>query len=99
SKETYQQITQEISTFLHGGYREIKNDLTNKMLKASEELNFERAQEYRDSIKNIEAVMEKQKVVLNEKIDIDIFNYSYNKRWKCSKVYYILQEKLMERAD
>ncbi|HLR73055.1 MAG TPA: excinuclease ABC subunit UvrC [Pseudogracilibacillus sp.] len=97
SKETYQQITQEISTFLHGGYREIKNDLTNKMLKASEELNFERAQEYRDSIQNIEAVMEKQKVALNEKIDIDIFNYSYTKGWMCIQVFYIRQGKLMER--
>lgn len=97
SKETYQQITQEISTFLHGGYRKIKNDLTNKMLKASEELNFERAQEYRDSIQNIEAVMEKQKVALNEKIDIDIFNYSYTKGWMCIQVFYIRQGKLMER--
>src|SRR5690625_4239823 len=33
-KETYQKIIQEITTFLHGGYRDIKNDLTNKMLKA-----------------------------------------------------------------
>lgn len=96
-KETYRQITQEISTFLHGGYRDIKKDLTNKMLKASEELNFERAQEYRDSIQNIEAVMEKQKVALNEKIDIDIFNYSYTKGWMCIQVFYIRQGKLMER--
>src|SRR5699024_4053063 len=96
-KETYQKITQEISTFLHGGYREIKNDLTNKMLKASEELNFERAQEYRDSIQNIEAVMENQKVAFNEKIDIDIFNYSYTKGWMCIQVFYIRQGKLMER--
>lgn len=96
-KETYQKITQEISTFLHGGYREIKDDLTNKMSKASEELNFERAQEYRDSIQNIEAVMEKQKVALNEKINMDIFNYSYTKGWMCIQVFYIRQGKLMER--
>src|SRR5699024_7783762 len=42
-------------------------------------------------------VMEKQKVALNEKIDIDIFNYSYNKGWMCIQVFYIRQGKLMER--
>lgn len=96
-KETYQAITQEITTFLHGGYREIKEDLTERMLKASDALNFERAQEYRDSIENIEAVMEQQKVALNENIDIDMFNYSYTKGWMCIQVFFIRQGKLMER--
>lgn len=96
-KETYQRITQEISSFLHGGYREIKQDLTHKMLQASEALNFERAQEYRDQIKSIEGVMEQQKVALTEKVDIDMFGYSYNKGWMCVQVFYVRQGKLIER--
>ena len=96
-KVTYQAIIQEISTFLHGGYRDIKNDLTSKMFKASEELNFERAKEHRDQITHIEAVMEQQKVTLNENVDIDMFNYSYNKGWMCIQVFFVRQGKLMER--
>ena len=96
-KETYQAIIQEISSFLHGGYRDIKNDLTKKMLKASESLNFERAKEYRDQITHIEAVMEQQKVALTENVDIDMFNYSYNKGWMCIQVFFIRQGKLIER--
>src|SRR5699024_4660861 len=67
AKSTYDAITVEISKFLHGGYKEIKDDLLEKMYAASESLHFERAQELRDQIHHIEAVMEQQKVILNEK--------------------------------
>ena len=96
-KEEYDKIIQEISSFLHGGYKEIKNDLQEKMLAASDELNFERAQELRDQITHIEAVMEQQKVTLNEKVNIDIFGYSCNKGWMCVQVFFIRQGKLLER--
>lgn len=96
-KEKYDEIVQEISSFLHGGYKEIKKDLQEKMLAASDELNFERAQELRDQITHIEAVMEQQKVTLNEKVNIDIFGYSYNKGWMCIQVFFIRQGKLLER--
>src|SRR5690625_4269542 len=51
-KEKYEKITREIASFLHGGYRHIKNELKEKMLDASEQLNFERAQELRDQIQH-----------------------------------------------
>src|SRR5690625_4717291 len=96
-KEKYDKIIKEISRFLHGGFKEIKSDLHEKMLMASEQLNFERAQELRDQITHIEAVMEQQKVTLNEKVNIDIFGYSYNKGWMCIQVFYIRHGKLIER--
>lgn len=96
-KETYDRIIADISRFLHGGYKEIKQELKERMMGASEQLNFERAKELRDQITSIEAVMEKQKVTLNEKADIDIFGYSYNKGWMCVQVFFIRQGKLWER--
>lgn len=96
-KETYDEIIQNISRFLGGGYAEIKNELKAKMIEASELLNFERAQELRDLIYHIETVMEQQSVTLNEKVDIDIFGYSYNKGWMCIQVFFIRQGKLIER--
>src|SRR5699024_11375288 len=69
-KTVYDEIIADISKFLHGGYKEIKQDLKEKMNIASEQLNFERAKELRDQIASIEAVMERQKVTLNEKTDI-----------------------------
>lgn len=96
-KETYEAIAKEITRFLHGGYQEIKRDIETKMLEASEALNFERAMELRDQLSHIAAVMEQQQVVLNEKINIDMFNYSYNKGWMCVQVFFIRQGKLLER--
>src|SRR5699024_5886651 len=79
TKEVYQKIKKQITSFLNGGYKEIKIDLKENMVQASEALNFERAQELRDQIEHIEVVMEQQKMVLNDNVDRDVFGYSYTK--------------------
>lgn len=97
SKEEYAAIVQEISSFLHGGFQEIKNSLKKKMYDASEALNFERAKELRDQIQHIEVVMEKQKMTMTDRTDRDIFGYSYDKGWMCVQVFFMRQGKLIER--
>lgn len=97
TKEQYNEIIREISRFLQGAYKGVKNDLIIKMNQASEQMDYERAIELRESIKHIEALMEQQKVVLHEIIDIDIFGYSYNQGWMCVQVFYVRQGKLIER--
>src|SRR5690625_3378601 len=67
------------------------------MFEASDQLNFERAQELRDQIHHIEAIMERQKMVLNDRADRDVFGYSYNKGWMCVQVFFVRQGKLIER--
>ncbi|KZM56480.1 excinuclease ABC subunit UvrC [Aeribacillus composti] len=97
SEETNKQMVESIIRFLNGGYKEIKKELTEKMLKCAENLEFERAKEYRDQIAHIEATMEKQKMVLNDFIDRDVFAYYYDKGWMCVQVFFIRQGKLIER--
>ena len=97
SEEKYREITSEISKFLNGGFDDIKEELTKKMLEASEELDFERAKEYRDKIAHIEATMEKQKMVMTDFTDRDIFGYAVDKGWMCVQVFFIRQGKLIER--
>ncbi|MFC2948591.1 excinuclease ABC subunit UvrC [Virgibacillus sediminis] len=96
-REDYRLIVQNITSFLQGGYKEIKQDLSSKMQEASEQLNFERAMELRDQIQHIEAVMEKQKMTINDRMDRDIFNYSYDKGWMCIQTFFVRQGKLIER--
>ncbi|MRG88382.1 excinuclease ABC subunit UvrC [Salinibacillus xinjiangensis] len=95
--ETNAEIVQNITKFLSGGHQDIKKDLKKKMQDASEQLEFERAKEYRDLIQHIESVMEKQKMTLNDQQDRDIFGYSYDKGWMCIQVFFIRQGKLIER--
>ncbi|MFB4166650.1 excinuclease ABC subunit UvrC [Virgibacillus sp. JSM 102003] len=97
SESTYKEITQSITTFLHGGHKEIKSDLKTKMHEASEQQNFERAKELRDQIQHIEVVMEQQRMTLNDQVDRDIFGYSYDKGWMCIQVFFVRQGKLIER--
>ena len=97
SEETNRMMVEEITKFLNGGYKHVKEDLTVKMERSAEKLEFERAKEYRDQIIHIEATMEKQKMTLNDSIDRDVFGYAYDKGWMCVQVFFIRQGKLIER--
>ncbi|MBS4215432.1 MULTISPECIES: excinuclease ABC subunit UvrC [Neobacillus] len=97
SEEQYKQMTDEITRFLNGGYKEIKKDLTEKMQAAAEELDFERAKEFRDKIIHIETIMEKQKITMTDFTDRDVFGYAVDKGWMCVQVFFVRQGKLIER--
>ncbi|EDL63195.1 excinuclease ABC subunit UvrC [Bacillus sp. SG-1] len=95
--ETYKKLTDEISRFLNGGYKDIKKELNEKMAEAAENLEFERAKEFRDQISHIEATMEKQTMDIADFTDRDIFGYAVDKGWMCVQVFFIRQGKLIER--
>ncbi|KOO52399.1 excinuclease ABC subunit UvrC [Viridibacillus arvi] len=96
-KEQYQEIIQDITSFLNGGYGEVKEELNTKMLDAAEKLEFERAKEYRDQITHIETVMERQKITLTDLTNRDVFGYAVDKGWMCIQVFFVRQGKLIER--
>ncbi|SFC56275.1 Excinuclease ABC subunit C [Bacillus sp. OV322] len=93
----YKKMTDDIARFLNGGYQEIKKELSEKMHAAAENLDFERAKEYRDKIAHIEVTMEKQKMMTHDFTDRDVFGYSYDKGWMCVQVFFVRQGKLIER--
>lgn len=97
AQETYTEMVNDITRFLNGGYKEVKKELQQKMNDASEQLDFERAKEYRDQIINIETVMEKQNMTANDFTDRDVFGYAVDKGWMCVQVFFVRQGKLIER--
>ncbi|ANB61900.1 excinuclease ABC subunit C [Anoxybacillus amylolyticus] len=97
SAEQNKEIVDQIVRFLNGGHQAVKKELTEKMRKAAEALEFERAKEYRDQIAYIDALMEKQKMTMNDFVDRDVFGYAYDKGWMCVQVFFIRQGKLIER--
>lgn len=96
-EDQYKQMTDEITRFLNGGYKEIKKELTEKMSQAAEALDFERAKEFRDKIAHIETTMEKQKMTMTDFTDRDVFGYAVDKGWMCVQVFFVRQGKLIER--
>ncbi|ARK31656.1 excinuclease ABC subunit UvrC [Halalkalibacter krulwichiae] len=97
TKEENQALVQEITKFLRSGQDEIKEQLTEKMMKAAEEMDFERAKEIRDTLQHMDTVMQKQKMMISDFVDRDVFGFSYDKGWMCVQVFFIRQGKLIER--
>ncbi|BDH62512.1 UvrABC system protein C [Lysinibacillus sp. PLM2] len=95
--KVFDEMTEEISKFLQGGYEEVKENIEKKMLEAAEKLEFERAKEFRDQIQHIETVMQKQKMVSGDMSDRDVFGYAVEKGWMCVQVFFVRQGKLIER--
>ncbi len=96
-QKVYDGMVGEIARFLNGGHTEIKRELKRKMESAAEELQFERAKEYRDQIVAIEALMEKQTINMADAMDRDVFGYSVDKGWMCVQILYMRQGKMNQR--
>ena len=76
SKEKEDELRESIKSFMRGNNSEIKNEITNKMMEASNNLDFERAQEYKAVLNAIEHVNTPQLMENNDKKDRDIFAFS-----------------------
>ncbi len=97
-EEKYKKMVEEIKYFLNGGgYVAVQKQLEEKMGKASENMEFERAGEYRDQIQAIQAIMTKQKMTNADFIDRDVFGYAVDKGWMVVQVFFVRQGKLIER--
>lgn len=90
-------LKEDVKNFLNGRDDKIVNELRNKMTKASELMEFERAAEYRDLIEGIGLLRTKQRVMNQDMQDRDIFGYYVDKGWMCVQVFFIRQGKLIQR--
>ncbi|GGH46997.1 UvrABC system protein C [Phocicoccus schoeneichii] len=97
SVETNKKMISGITRFLNGETKEIVSDLENKMMKASEELEFERAKEYRDLLGHIEQTMMKQNMLTSDMTSRDCFGYAIHKGWMAISVLLIRNGKLIEK--
>ena len=61
-KEEYRKNIDQVLKFLNGNFQDTIADLTEKMQKASEEMRFEDAMGYRDLIRSIQKIGERQKI-------------------------------------
>lgn len=76
SEQDYSDIFDEIEMMLKGDFTSAEKSLEAKMLAASEALRFEAAAKYRDSIKNLQRLSEKQKIKSVPGTEKDIFGFS-----------------------
>ena len=72
SKEEYRKSVQQALRFLGGEYDRILKTLEEKMQQASEELEFEKAIEYRELLNSVKQIAQKQKITNSDGEDKDI---------------------------
>lgn len=69
----YSRMVNDIRLFMNGeDNNKIKQNLINQMKQAANELNFEKADEYKKIISAIEHIQEKQSISLNNSLDLDV---------------------------
>ena len=76
SKSDNKDMISHITKFLNGDASEVKQEITAKMRAAANDLRFEEAQEYKETLDTIEHVLSSQKIMMQDHIDRDIVGYS-----------------------
>lgn len=97
SPEDYRGQIKKALDFLNGNYKPILEELEQKMKAASEELDFEKAMEYRDLINSVRQVSEKQKVSNSDGEDKDIIALAKDDRDAVVQVFFIRDGRLIGR--
>lgn len=87
----------KVIRFLKGTSDEILEELKARMQEASENLQFERAQELLEEIRSIEYVMEKQTIDFSGQKNFDAFGWYEDKGYISFQGFFIREGKLLER--
>lgn len=78
SEDQYREIIEEAVEFLRSGRLDSVQELTQKMNEAAEKLEFEKAAKYRDRLRSMQKITEKQKVINSRIPEQDIFGFVQN---------------------
>ncbi len=89
NKEELEKMKQEIISFLNGNKEIIAKRLESDMVKASEQMNYEKALELKNMLEDIKITLAKQRIVLNRDCNFDLFGYYQEKNYLSIQVFYI----------
>lgn len=97
SMEEYRKRIDDVISFLNGNYSDIMDSLNEKMLKASENLEFEEAARYRDLLNSVKQVAQKQKITADDPTDRDVIACASNGEDAVVQIFFIREGKLLGR--
>lgn len=97
SKEDYQKSFGQALDFLGGHYEPLLRSLKEKMEQASEQMEFEKAIEYRELLNSVKQVAQKQKITSSSMEDRDIVALARDERDAVVQVFFIREGKLIGR--
>ncbi|CAG0986077.1 UvrABC system protein C [Anaerolineae bacterium] len=89
NREEYRASLQNLMEFLSGHSDRIVKDMRQQMNEAAENLNFERAAAFRDRLKAMERIVERQRVIYSVDVDHDVIAFAQEKNDTCVQVLFI----------
>lgn len=97
SEETYGQQIGKALDFLNGNYNAILKELEDKMTEASEDMKFEEAISYRELLKSVKSIAQKQKMTDTDGEDKDIIAMAKDEDEAVVQVFFIRGGRLIGR--
>ena len=97
SQEEYGKAVAEVVRFLNGNFDGILNELEQKMQKASDALEFEKAIEYRELLNSVKKISQKQKITDSRGEDRDILAAATSGEDAVVQVFFVRGGRLIGR--
>lgn len=97
NREEYAQNISQVLEFLGGHYDKVLKSLEEKMMQASEALDFEKAIEYRELLSSVRQIAQKQKITSSSMEDRDIIAMAKDDRDAVVQVFFVREGRLIGR--
>lgn len=97
TKEAYGEAVKKALAFLNGDYGAVLKELEEKMQQASEELEFEKAIEYRELLGSVKKIAQKQKITSSDMEDKDVIAMAADEEDAVVQIFFIRDGRLIGR--
>ncbi len=97
--EIYQEAVRDVKLFLDGNHADLSKSLRDRMARAAESQEFERAAKYRDLISTVEQLQEKQRIASVEGDDADVFGYHFENGMLAVNLFHMRGGKILDRRE
>src|SRR5215468_4200123 len=97
--EIYQEAVRDVKLLLEGRQTDLSRSLRERMAKAAETQEYERAAKYRDLISTVEQLQEKQRIAAVEGDDADVFGYHYENGMLALNLFHMRGGRVLDRRE
>jgi len=97
--EIYQEAVRDVKLFLDGRQSVLSKSLRERMNRAAQDQEFERAAKYRDLISTVEQLQEKQRIAAAEGDDADVFGYHFENGMLAVNLFHMRGGRVLDRRE
>ena len=98
-EEKITEMKNEIISFLKGNATEVIKKIQEEMTSASLKMNYEKAQELKEMLEDINITLNKQKIDLNDNLCFDMMNYTQKNNYASIVIFFVRNGLLIGRKE